>query len=103
VKGLGRTFCACQARDTSGFRSNVEHDGCLEPWNLERERTRITCTDREPEELRETYPKMGAFTIYIFCHTLQPEILPPSEIVEPNETPPTRVPGIFDGAVTSVN
>lgn len=27
--------------------------------------------DKEPEELRETYPKMGAFTIYIFCHTVQ--------------------------------
>jgi hypothetical protein len=42
-EGLCRTFCACQACNAPRFRSDVKHDGCLKPWNLEREKT---CVER---------------------------------------------------------
>ena len=96
-EGLCQTFCARQACDTSRFRSNVEYYGCLEPWNLEQ----VLCVEGNRRSWVKMYHEMRALTIHILCHSIYPANI--HQRRRWRERRPSRVPGIFDGAVTSID
>jgi hypothetical protein len=59
------TFCSSQGSDYPRFSTNIEDDGCFEPWNLQ------LCLSKETTNRRKVYVEMCSFIVNLLFDAMQ--------------------------------